>query len=127
MLSAVSLLGLVGCKPEEEITREEVTYPDREKLRLRVAIMKHGPLVWFFRFSGPLAQVEEHGKTFDDLVNSVRFDKDEIPSWTDPKGWKKDLPTPECYAGYRIDVKPKNLEIAVTQFPAEKFDLMQNM
>ncbi len=125
-LSTVFLVALGGCKEDEEIRKETVEHPDREMIRLRVAVMEQKEVVWFIRMSGPVDVVKTHEKAFEDFVRSVRF-KDDEPTWTDPAGWKKDPRSKGRYAGFRIDAKPKELEIAVTQLPAEGFDLMKNM
>src|SRR3989442_12520291 len=100
---------LLGCKGEESISHYEVTHDDREPIQLRVAILPHGEYVWFFRLTGPKAFVEEHAKTFESLVNSVKFvepkDKDKDPpiTWTDPKDWLKEPAAEGQFALYRID------------------------
>lgn len=132
ILLAAFLSLLVGCKEADEIKVEDVTHPDREEIRLRVAIMKRDQTVFFFRLSGPALLVKEHEGAFDTLVGSARFDDKKDPPLTlsDPKGWKKDLAPPPGglrVAGYRIDAQPKGLEIAVTQMSAPEYDLMKNM
>ncbi|MSQ95715.1 MAG: hypothetical protein EXR98_14310 [Gemmataceae bacterium] len=132
VLFAASLALLVGCKAEDEIEKNEVTHPDREAIRLRVAIMKRGDDVWFFKISGPEALIEENKDVFENLVKSARFDDKKVPplSVTDPKDWKKDPAGPprgERFAGYRNDAKPRELEITITKFPIEKYDLLVNM
>jgi hypothetical protein len=126
-LSSVFLLALAGCKEEDDIRREEVKHPDREKIRLRVAVLEKGDLVWFFRMSGPVALVTANEKTFEDFVHSVRFEADKDPTWTDPKGWQKDHKSRDRFAGYRLKADKTTLEIAVTRFPADKFKMMDNM
>ena len=126
-LSAVCLFAFAGCKQEEEIAKETVEHADREPLRLRVAVMEKGELVWFVKFSGPVEQVNAHEKTFDEFVRSFRFVEDDDPTWTEPKGWTKDPKGKDRFVGYRFKAEPKELEIAVTRFPAEKFKMMENM
>lgn len=127
MLSVVCLFGLAGCAKEDEITKETVTHADREPIRLRIAIMEKGELVWFFRLSGPVELVKANEPVFEEFVKSVRFDGENDPTWTAPKDWKKDPQGKDRFAGYRIDAKPKELEVAVTRFPADKFKMMENM
>ncbi len=127
MLFAVSFLSLAGCRQEDDISRETVEHPDREKIRLRVAVIKQGPSVWFIKMAGPVKLMDEHGKTFDEFVRAVRFNADKEPILLAPKGWKKDLPTAQRFAGFRTGEKPKEMEIAVTELPGKNFDLMVNM
>src|SRR5262245_28792215 len=117
MLS-VGLFCLAGCRPEDEISRETVEHPDREKLRLRVAFMEQGQSVWFFRMSGPIKLMDEYAKTYEDFVRSVKFDHGK-PDWTEPKGWKKDLPTEMRIVGFRTGEKPNEMEMFVTRLSAE--------
>lgn len=127
---AICVLPLAGCRPEEEITKEEATHADREKLRLRVAIMERGKEVWFIRLSGPDALVAANDQVFESLVKSVKFDKDDEPTVEDPKGWKKDPAGPPGglrFAGYRNGGKPKELEITITRMAADHFDLLNNV
>jgi len=134
-LSAFFCFAIAGCKPEDDIAKETVTLPDREKIRLRVAIIERPKNIWFFRLSGPADLVKEHGPAFEDLVKSVRFDAGKEPSWTDPKGWKKDPVQEdrrgemgmERMAGFRIGAKPKEMEITVVKLQAKGFDLIKNM
>jgi hypothetical protein len=127
LLSTVGFLSLAGCRQEDDISRETVEHPDREKIRLRVAVIKQGPSVWFIKMAGPVKLVEEHGKTFEDLVRGARFDGALEPILITPKGWKKDLPTRMRFAGFRTGEKAAEMEIAVTDLPAKSFDLMVNM
>src|SRR6516162_27808 len=60
ILSAVLLPALPGCRQEDEIKQEIVTYEDREPINLRVAIVRAADFVWFFRLDGPESQVKEH-------------------------------------------------------------------
>ena len=126
-LSALCLFALAGCRQEDEIAKETVEHADREKIRLRVALVERGDFVWVFRLSGPAALVNEHGKGLDEVVNSAKPEGEKVLKWTDPAGWKKDHPTPERQAGYRMDIKPKGIEIAVTRFSMNNFSMMKNM
>jgi hypothetical protein len=134
LLSSVLLFALAGCKPEDEIAKETVNHADREKIRLRVAIVERKLHVYFFRMSGPLALVNQQEATFNDFVQSAQFVGNKRPTWNEPKGWKKDPPTHDSPIGglttiarYRLDAKPKELELVVTRMPAKGFDLMTNM
>ena len=129
ILSAVLLPALPGCRQEDEIKQEIVTYEDREPINLRVAIVRAADFVWFFRLDGPESQVKEHFEAFGAFVRSVRFtEKEDAPiTWTEPKEWKKDLPHKDRYASFRIAAKPKELEVKVTRLPANLYKVMDNM
>jgi hypothetical protein len=129
ILSALLLPALSGCRNEDDIKQETVTYEDREPMRLRVAILEHKKFVWFIRIDGPVELVKQHQAAFDAFVRSSRFTKDpEAPlAWTEPKDWKKDPPSRDRYATFRIEAKPKELEIKVSMLPAKGFAMMPNM
>lgn len=118
---AALLIALAGCKPEDEISEATVTHPDRQEIRLCVGAIKRGEFVWFFRLSGPSAEVADHLAEFKGFVRSVKFadnaDKQEEPTWTEPKGWRKDVAAPTAlrYACLRIDAKPKEMEVTVSR------------
>lgn len=130
---AIALLpaALIGCRAEDEILQETVTHPDRENLRLRVAILERGDTVWFIRIDGPEAEIARHKTDIDAFVKSTEFsDKKGDPEplrWKTPAGWKKDPPTKGRYATYRIDAKPKELELKVSMLDKEKYRLMDNI
>ncbi len=128
-IGATLFMALAGCQPDTEIRQEKVKYPDREKLRTRVAIIEQKKFVWFFRLSGPEAKVGEHVPEFDAMVKTVRFvaNRTKPALWEDPKGWTKDPPFGERYASYRIPAEPKELEVTVTKFPAKGFSLLPNV
>ncbi len=120
---------LSGCKQEETVDSYEVPYRERDKLNLRVAILPQGEDVWFVRVSGPEQPMQQHGKAFEDFVRSIRFKEKEEPpiSWDEPKAWTKDPPHKDRHASYKIDVKPKPLEVKITKFPRDKFQLLANV
>lgn len=120
---------VTGCQDDTEIRKEIVSFPDRQKLRTRVAIVQDADYAWFFRLSGPLEHVGNNADTFDAMVKSMKFveDEDRPLKWDEPKGWRKDPAFGERYAGYRIDAKPKELEVTVTRLPREKFHLVTNV
>ncbi len=138
LVLAIALLStsFVGCREEDVIHKETVTFPDRERLHKRVAVFVREDLVWFFLISGPEAEVKKHTPTFDAFVRSAKIDlkfdekKQEPPVvWEEPKSWRKDHPTGSFlrYAGFRIDAEPKELEVAITRMSAKGFSLLSNV
>lgn len=129
ILAAAALVAVPGCAPEETVKVETVTHPDREPIRLRIALLRRPEIIWVIRLSGPDVQVREQTPSFDAFVRSARFeDKDEPPvKFAEPKEWKKDPPGGMRFAGYRIETKPKPLEVTVSRFGAEDFSLIKNV
>jgi hypothetical protein len=137
LLPAVLALGLAGCRQDDEIKKDIFTYQDREEIHKRVAIFEREKFVWFVLLSGPEAEVKKQTATFDEFVRSIRFDvkqekdKESQPiTWTQPKDWRKDPPGPPesvRSAGFRIDSKPKELEVTVTKLPIKNYTLLDNI
>jgi hypothetical protein len=141
LLFASCLLAIVGCKEDEKIEQFTVTNPDRQDIRLRAAAIerpgavKHEDLVWFFLIKGPKDDVAKHVDEFNAFVRSVKFvekkdekgNKYEEAEWPEPKGWRKDPKGGMRYAAYRIDAKPKELEVTVTRLPGGESWLVQNV
>ena len=88
------LIGLAGCMENEEIKKAEVTFEDRQPMRLRVAIFKQEKLWWFIRLSGPEVLVRQHEAAYEKFVREIRFDDKKTPPIvvTEPKEWRKDPP-----------------------------------
>lgn len=126
-LFIVSVVALVGCQREDAIHEEIVTHENREPIHLRVAIRKSDKLVWIFRLSGPEAQVKEHSADFEKFVREAKFEGDHDAVLSEPKTWKKDPPGAMRYAGYRLNAKPKELEVTVSRFPRDTFKFLENI
>lgn len=128
LLAAALVVALPGCRKEDTIEQYTIEVPGREALALRVAILPRGKDVYFVRLSGPEEIIKKHEAAFAEFVKSVRFvDKGEQPSiaFTEPKGWKKDRPVAGREASYRIDAD--DLDVKVTKFSQELFDLVRNI
>jgi hypothetical protein len=124
---------LSGCREDEVIHKETVSYPDRETIAKHIAVFEREEFVWFLLLSGPEAEVKKQTPVFDEFVRSTRFNepdnKDAPLIWKEPKEWRKDPPSGGMlrYAGFRIDAKPKELEVAVTRMPVKGFSLLANI
>jgi hypothetical protein len=138
LLFSLCSAALVGCEKdrrEEEIMVEEVTHPGRQPIRLRAACIKRDDVIWFFRILGPVDEVGKHVKEFDELVRSAKFEKQKDKKaekiiLVQPKDWRKDPAGPPGairQAGYRIDAKPKELEVTVIKLPAGEDWLISNV
>lgn len=131
LLFAGCLIALAGCKQDEEISVTTVTHPDREPIRICVGAIPRGEHVWFFRMSGPTAEIAKHVSEFKEFVLSAKIPQpgnDDV-ELTAPKGWRKDQapPTAMRYAGYRIDAKPKELEVTVSRLEGGDGWLLANL
>jgi hypothetical protein len=128
-LPALLACAFTGCRPEEGILQETIRHEDRQEMRMRIAIVEHDDFVLFIRIDGPAALVAQHKDDFDTFVKSTRFPekKEEGIQWSEPKGWKKDPPIKGRDATYRIDAKPKELEVKISRLPSKGYHLLPNM
>jgi hypothetical protein len=83
-----------------------------------------GPQAWFFKIVGPADQVSAAAASFDKFVASIRTEKEGLPEWTLPEGWKDD-PTGKAprfgrEASIRIGQGSSQLELAVSRLPMPK-------
>jgi hypothetical protein len=125
-LSAFFLL--IGC---QEATIEHYRVPkDRQAARrLLAAIIPHGDRIWFFKLSGPLAEVDKHEKEFEQFIQSVRFtDKPGRPiTWTAPKGWREEPGAEMRFATFKLGPKGSPLELVVTPLGEDASSLLDNV
>ncbi len=146
LLAAAGLCVLVqlGCGRRYEIQTYTVPKPDR----MLGAVIRHGDRAWFFKVTGPNADLAEQEPKFRQLIRSVRFvdeqdlsvveKKEPKPEWDLPEGWRQlpdDAPqnrgTVRRYATLEIPLKVKPLEVSVTPLalPDAEWDeaLLQNI
>jgi hypothetical protein len=136
-LVLVGALGLAvaGCPAPDDI--EHYRAPKSEPLlakpasgpvRLLVAMVPHEDQTWFFKLTGPPAEVEEQRKEFDQFLASVHFTgKGEPPvEWKVPESWRSEAGDPTRDATFRFG-KDGALELAVTHFGAETRQLLPNV
>jgi hypothetical protein len=136
--AALLLLGslglfLAGCPAQDEI--EHYRAPKSEPLvvkqsgpvRLLVAMVPHEEQTWFFKLTGPPAEVEEHRKEFDQFLGSVHFTgQAKPPEWKVPENWRSESGEPTRDATFRFG-KDGALELSVTHFGAETRKLLPNV
>ncbi len=87
-----------GCKKPDAITEYTVPRTVSNTVpvvtsRMLAALVPYKDQAWFFKLSGPTAQVDPHADAYDQLLKSVTFDDRGEPQWTLPSGWKQ-LPKP---------------------------------
>jgi hypothetical protein len=120
MLALLALLfALAGCRQDDEIKSYTVDRPQREKIRMLAALIPDPAEVWVFKLSGPDTVVADQRKSFDDFIDSIRFDDKSQPpmTWKAPPGWKEEARGGEFRtATFRIDGRPP-LEVTVTRLP----------
>lgn len=123
---------LVACSKREEITRYRATRPsgalttmrtgtketaDRSSTaqdRMLAAIVPRGDKTWFFKLTGPDAQVAEEQERFSQLIRSLRFSAESNqPDWELPSGWRRLPGGGMRYATLQIETAERPLEVTV--------------
>ncbi len=125
-LSAFFLL--IGCQ-EATIERYRVPKERQASRRMLAAIISHAEHTWFFKLSGPRAEVDKHEKEFEQFIQSVRFtDKPERPvTWTAPEGWREEPGAEMRYATLRLGPKEAPLELSVARLGEDFGSLLKNV
>jgi hypothetical protein len=154
MLACVATLTIVGgCKKADEIREYTLTNPPltppTHRMLAAIVPEEHpisakenadnetasdasakertptGPRAWFFKLSGPIAQVEPLAAAFDQFVASVRTGKGDRPQWMLPEGWTEEVAARSREFGLealiRIGQGESQLELTVSKLamPAE--------
>jgi hypothetical protein len=92
MLALMPLLAcfsLLGCQPEEKITRHPRPRVNDMKRMLALMVLPEKPKeqkTWVFKLVGAESAVDPLVETFDEFAKSVKIASD-APTWTLPQGW----------------------------------------
>jgi hypothetical protein len=119
---AVGLLVLTGCGESPEIRTYTVPKPAEDtstpRVRLLAAILENKAEQWYFKLVGPITDVDRHGKTFGQFIESIRFTgKDDNPiEWKVPSGWEPGPKTQTRYATFFLGGKDKLPELTIFKF-----------
>ncbi len=124
-LGGVLLCSAAGCQKSEEIRTYEV--PKAAKAtpaqpaqsapgRMLGGIILQGPQAWFFKMSGPDAQVQDQMEEFLALCKSIRFENGK-PTWTLPDGWSEKPGSEMRFATLKVDDAKPPLETSVIVLP----------
>jgi hypothetical protein len=106
-------------RDESTIRRYEVERP-APRDRMLGAIIPRGESAWFFKLSGPDADVTGQAERFRELVRSVRFgpEPSSEPSWTLPDGWRSRPSSQMRFATLEMEGSGgTRLECSVTVLP----------
>ena len=119
-------LGLVGCRPAEQITKYTVPKPELidptltaattgVRQQILGAMVQTGETSWFFKITGDPAVVEPSREAFLKFLNSVKFPaSDAPPTWTLPEGWQQLPGDGFRFATLRFQTGGQPVEIAVS-------------
>ena len=126
-LAGLALLPAAGCKPDDEIRHYTVPRAAEPPpvpaaaagplQRTLGAVFDRGAEKWFFKLSGTEEAVGGHAKEFDAFVDSVRFtdDKEKLPEWKVPDGWKQGPATQFSVASFRLGDGAEAPRLTVTR------------
>lgn len=114
-------------------TQPEPIVEKPKPTRMLGAIVPHETAAWFFKLTGPDKSVEKLVGKFENLIESLKFDDSERPTWTLPKSWKQlpsDAPQNRGmfprFATLQIPGDRKPLEVSVTTLQFAQDEEMQN-
>jgi len=119
-------VGAAHATPGTPVTPSRPARPTR----MLAAAVPQGKLTWFFKLTGPPADVAKQREPFEQLVRSIRFEGAGPPAWTLPDGWRRDeRPTSAMrFATLRTakddgaDGGEGGLEISVIPLPSDEDD-----
>lgn len=124
-----ALLTAVGCGPRDEIavynTPKEVVVqpvanpaPNAGADRMLAAVLPDGNRAWFFKVSGPAADVDSRAQEILKFFQSVRLAPGKAqPDWQLPTGWQARGASAMRVATLVIPGSAKPLELSVTVLP----------
>uniref|UniRef100_A0A7C4QTQ0 Uncharacterized protein n=1 Tax=Schlesneria paludicola TaxID=360056 RepID=A0A7C4QTQ0_9PLAN len=137
----LALMGICGCRPEEEITQytipkfesiqlpppEGKTAPAPRAERLLGAIVPRGEQTWFFKLSGAPERVAACEEPFTRFLQSVQFSPQGAPEWTLPEGWTQEPGSGMRFATLIVDPREPPLELTVIALPTADSDLTEQV
>ncbi len=80
------------------------------------AIVPQGKTTWFFKLTGPVANVHPLVERFAEFARSIRF-TDKGPEWSLPEGWEQQAGSSMRFATLRIPAEGEPLELTVIPLP----------
>ena len=120
------LLALAGCGEREGI--KSYTVPRASEKSGPVAVGEYRILgavypaespVWYFKLTGPAAELAKHETDFDAFIASVKLAGDALPTFTLPNGWKTAGPKTVGSGNFKFrfdeTIKIGDLELTISQ------------
>ena len=130
-LPIIAFTVLQGCGPQEEVStrtvvrQQEPRQPmDVEAIKKNlqhtlVAVLPVEEKAWFFKSSGPAAQIESIRDDFLKFISTLKPAEgaDSPPAWQLPEGWQESGPARMRAATVKIPTENGEVEIAVSSLP----------
>ena len=129
-------LTMVGCRPAEQIEAYNVPKETAQEVvsaaaapsaavaaatatdRMLAAVLPDGDRAWFFKVTGPLAEINSYADQIGEFLASVRPAAGKPhPDWQLPEGWQQQPGSAMRAATLLIPSGAKPLELSVTVLP----------
>lgn len=115
-------------RPAEPETPKAETVAQAVPTRMLAAIVPHEKTAWYFKVTGPLAEVGSILEPFLALISSIQFDEKGELNWTDPKGWVRG-PGDGMVTAHKVAIPIEGggrpLTMTVTELPIPEMDFDQ--
>ncbi len=128
---------LSGCSKPEEIfeyaaPRDGVAKPGAKvspagPTQLLAAIIPQPDATWFVKLMGPASQLSGLGEPFMTLLQSLKFEKPEGPTFSLPAGWVRDNTNPQRFATLKIPGPGESLEATIIRLGAQAGSNLDNI
>ncbi len=132
----VLVLGLGCSKPEEifeyAVPRDVVAKAGPKTAsagptQLLAAIIAQPDATWFVKLMGPAAQLSGHGEQFMSLLESIKFEKPDGPTFSLPPGWVRDENNPQRFATLKIPGPGEPVEVTIIKLGAQAGSDLDNI
>ncbi len=128
---------LSGCSKQEEIFEYAVPRDVVAKAgpknapagptQLLAAIISQPDATWFVKMMGPATQLAGLGEPFRALLQSLRFEKPEGPTFSLPPGWVRDDSNPQRFATLKIQGPGEPVEATIIKLGAQAGSNLDNI
>lgn len=95
--------------------------------RILAAIIPRKEHVWFVKLMGPVAQLEKQGDAFLQLVQSLKFDNPEKPTFAVPAGWARDDSNANRYSTLKLPADLGPLEATIIALGPQAGSNLENV
>jgi len=95
--------------------------------RILAAIIPRTEATWFVKLMGPATQLEKQGESFQQLVQSLKFDEPRKPTFTLPAGWARDDSNQARYSTLKLPAELGPLEATIIQLGPQAGSKLDNV
>jgi len=113
----------VVAKPAPAMASPATTGPTR----MLAAILARPDATWFVKLMGPATQLENQGAPFISLLQSIKFEKPDEPTFTVPGGWTRDDSNPARFATLKLPSTAGPVEATIIKLGAQAGSDLENI